>query len=213
MCWASPRSLRSPLYANSISALDIELLACQALNSHSCLCQSAPTPLPDVCSWSQLLSNFHIQDLTVALKHLLNPIRTAWAFLSFSHLHNSVETNHSALAHNQKAFLSRRVCYYYFSANSNPTRLSGLGSVVFSTTKYHHWVVWPTPYKHVEVRDYALPFLCIPPQSHHHSRRATIICWIKDALSRAEILSLASKKLLFFSFFLLLIQPHPSHLW
>lgn len=128
MCWASPRSLRSPLYANSISALDIELLACQSLNSHSCLCQSAPTPLADVCCWSQLLSNFHIQDLTVALTRLLNPIRTAWAFPSFSHLHKSVETNHSALTHNQKAFLSRRGCYYYFSANSNPTRLLGLGS-------------------------------------------------------------------------------------
>ena len=119
----------------------------------------------------------NIQDLTVALKCLLNPIWTAWAFLSFSH--NSVKTNHSVLAHNQKAFLSCRVCYYYFSANSNPTRLSGLGSVVFSITNYHHWVVWPTAYKHLEIRDYALPFLCIPPQSHHHSRRATIICWIK----------------------------------
>ena len=213
MCWASPRSLRSPLYTNSISALDIELLACQSLNSHSCLCQSAPTPLADVSCSSQLLRNFHIHDLTVALTRLLNPILTAWACPSFSHLHKSVETNHSALAHDQKAFLSCRVCYYYFSANSNPTRLSGLSSVVFSTTKYHPWVVWPTAYKHSEVRDDALPFLCIPAQSHHHSRRSTVICWIKDALNRAEIPSLASQKLLFFSFFLLLIQPHPNHLW
>lgn len=82
---------------------------------------------------TNMCASNHSYQVTEALELQLNLILTAQEIFSILHSYNPAETNHSALAHNQKPLLSFRMCHYHFSVNSNPTHPSGVHPRLFST--------------------------------------------------------------------------------